>query len=308
MTENFWSIAFFQKLTLAMPTAAIALVLGCLTYRIAREQKDIQKEKVISDLFDRRISVYSTLEEALHTILKSDDIEDLEIISHDVQGSVKYARFLFDDAGYTSINSIILDITKYQILSKMQLKLYRADHDASDLFKQNGIQIQQITDRARHLLSGGLANVFEPYLLVVDFRNKNRKKERALLKFKKYDGIYMWHKCLVVLSTAYCIVGVIVGFCNGWVGPTQPFLKGVTAFGGVVSALLWLQAARDSKYVFPNSLAAAMSGFAILIGITAANDIYPLLSKASLFLSLIVSVSCSVSVCSTRLRRYLIPT
>ncbi|WP_025842075.1 hypothetical protein [Asaia platycodi] len=99
------------------------LVLGLLTYNVSRYQKNIQKEKIISDLFTRRIEVYDAFLDAICLIAFNynasiHDYDELKI----VQKQYNYARFLFEEEAYSKLTSIKCDIFEYHFKAQFQNK------------------------------------------------------------------------------------------------------------------------------------------------------------------------------------------
>jgi len=304
--EVFWSPDFFQKLTLAIPTAGIALVFGYLTYRIAREQKNIQKEKVISDLFDRRFTIYCAYRSVLEVVSLDSHLNHLNSAIADAAKDIRSARFVLDSRGYAEVKKIDYFVERFQRLKFVQAGLIPPLLLKTPEYQFDEGEEKSMLIEAKNLLSEGLPEIFEPYLTVSDFRNQHFKGKSTTIK-NEFDGIARWHQVFVFTFSATCLFIPLTSVLFFRGANLLFIIQAHAVISAIFSSLLWLQAARRSSNIFPNSLAAAFTGIATLLGTAAANDMSSILSFVLFCSAIFIVVLCSLSITFPNIRARLIP-
>lgn len=155
-------------------TVVVALVIGSMTVWIANWQRRIAKEKVISDLFEKRYAIYGAYARAIINVCMRNFDPDA---NHDVLDETIYlgeqARFL-------------LDIETHQYLCTIRQRLFQINGNRKrmkemksvpNLSKDDKDSIYELSEENRILerelrieMEGKLPNIFIKFLRITDFR------------------------------------------------------------------------------------------------------------------------------------------
>lgn len=154
-------------------TAIVAVVIGFATWRISWVQKEIAKEKVISDLFDKRYKVYECHIRAIIKITQGPGVDPAEgkSLSDDMIYFGEQARFLFDEKIHNHLERVRTSVFEYKSWSN-HLKTdvpMRTDGEGEYRMEIWQKKVALETDLNEELAKT-LPRLLMPYLRINDFR------------------------------------------------------------------------------------------------------------------------------------------
>ncbi|MBB2202567.1 hypothetical protein [Gluconacetobacter tumulisoli] len=173
-------------------TLIVTIAIGSITIWIANWQRRISKEKVISDLFDRRYAIYDVHARAIIWVCMRDCDEktNTEIVEN--------AMYLGEQARF------ILNKSSHEYLSTVRQRLFQIITNKSDL-EESGRRANindemrkyhwELFEKTRELEFGlidemgkDLPDVFMPFLKIKDFRSDGRieVERKIILNFKHF--------------------------------------------------------------------------------------------------------------------------
>ncbi|GBQ21998.1 hypothetical protein AA103193_1921 [Tanticharoenia sakaeratensis NBRC 103193] len=143
--------------------------------RIAKRQKTIAEEKIVTDLFDRRFEVYEAFHAAIAHAVFSDKLDaEFPVKIERMRASSEQARFIFERECANKILEIRHKVIKSFALSR-SLRAYepailshQAAIDQSKLAKEASELDFELLD----ILDKKLSVLFEPALRLRDFRDE----------------------------------------------------------------------------------------------------------------------------------------
>ncbi|RFO99726.1 hypothetical protein BGC30_10185 [Novacetimonas hansenii] len=155
-------------------TVTVALAIGGMTVWIANWQRRIAKEKVISDLFEKRYAIYDVhLRAIISVCIRNFDAE----APHDVVDDAIYlgeqARFLLDRETHLYLGTIrqrLFQITvnrkrMEEMKSVSNLSKEYKDYKNSLFMENQKFQMELLKE-----IEGKLPNMFIKFLRITDFR------------------------------------------------------------------------------------------------------------------------------------------
>lgn len=156
-------------------TAIVAATIGLATWRIAWVQKEIAKEKVISDLFDRRYEVYklviqTTLEIVFYRRWTSSE-EIRESISNVLLQNRK-TIFIFDEVvsdGFDKLTDKLFEY--YRIVAEKEVNPSWQASTSPEL-KKITVDLGELVD--------SLTALVDSYMRIKDFRNGTKRNGRVI--------------------------------------------------------------------------------------------------------------------------------
>lgn len=170
-------------------TAIVAATIGATTGRIAWVQKEIAKEKVNSDLFDRRYKIYEAHVKAIIKIVHQqvDTEEDEDSLYDDMIYFGEQARFLFNAEVYAHLVEVRNNINQY-VSWRRSLVLEGPRSADARIFDRMTIRkrLTKLGDSLIEEQSSIIPNTLEPYLRVKDFRRiskdaSGRSRRKSLI-------------------------------------------------------------------------------------------------------------------------------
>jgi len=171
------------------PEGLVAAAIGGATLYIAWKQKEIAKEKVNSDLFDRRYKVYEAHVKAIIKIVHQqvDTEEDEDSLYDDMIYFGEQARFLFNAEVYAHLVEVRNNINQY-VSWRRSLVLEGPRTADARIFDRMTIRerLTKLGDSLIEEQSSIIPNTLEPYLRVKDFRRiskdaSGRSRRKSLI-------------------------------------------------------------------------------------------------------------------------------
>ncbi|ACI52470.1 hypothetical protein Gdia_2733 [Gluconacetobacter diazotrophicus PA1 5] len=156
-------------------TFVVSVAIGSITVWIANWQRRIAKEKVISDLFERRYAIYEIHVRAIRKVCIADynQNEDYSIVDEASYAS-KQAQFILDNKTYGYLSSILMRLDKMLSLGRfIENNKAMAPHSTGARESQIKAfhEICRLRDELLLELGGGLTDAFMPFLKIKDFRS-----------------------------------------------------------------------------------------------------------------------------------------
>lgn len=165
-------------------TAIVAAVIGLATWRIAWVQKEIAKEKVISDLFDRRYQAYEAFFRTNVDIVVHRDWKNSEDIKNKLSDLIYVSgktTFLFGE----DVND------RFVIIAGKLLDFYNIVKNSE---KEN-ISVDIVSHALQSLESSlpedleNMHEIMEKYMKIKDFRNSNTHRRKFIFNLA-HKGLF----------------------------------------------------------------------------------------------------------------------
>ena len=157
-------------------TLIVTLAIGSVTVWIANWQRRIAKEKVISDLFDRRYKIYYSFVEHIQIVLICIDMKKFYASEMEVISSCEEARFLFGEKLHkrlVKIKDTLQDIRNERHFQDQMRSAALSDcGNSRELLERSFERGINLEKALRNELSGPLAADFMPFLKIEDFREQ----------------------------------------------------------------------------------------------------------------------------------------